>query len=302
MQTRYVSEPFVNLWRDPGQVRDVDKPSLEHPAHIESWLQMTLSDRLDLVDRMESQSLYGEPVLVLEEQGPWSKVCLPGQITPKDKRGYPGWVPSAQLTFDSDYHQRWNRGPLAWITASHASVKLRSGEEKTVSFMTKLPVIEEGKQEILVRTPEGGTGRLPSDQAIIGHKPELAPPEDRIRIAKQFLGLPYLWAGMSAYGFDCSGFMFRIFEAGGIQIPRDAGIQARYGKRIDRQHLAPGDLVFFAYEQGQGAIHHVGMYIGDGFFIHSPRTGHPIRIDPLTTEPYHREFCWGTRYQGDETD
>jgi cell wall-associated NlpC family hydrolase len=86
------------------------------------------------------------------------------------------------------------------------------------------------------------------------------------RIAESYLGVKYKWAGGDRGGMDCSGFVQRVFdEAHGMQLPRNSAAMARYGKKIDKDELKPGDLVFFKRVR----IDHVGIYMGDGYFIHS---------------------------------
>jgi cell wall-associated NlpC family hydrolase len=86
------------------------------------------------------------------------------------------------------------------------------------------------------------------------------------RIAESYLGVKYKWAGADRGGMDCSGFVQRVFdEAFDMQLPRSSGAMARYGKKIDKDDLKPGDLVFFKRVR----IDHVGIYMGDGYFIHS---------------------------------
>lgn len=301
LSIRYVRDTFANLWLDPGKVRNVDRPSLHFPMDLDTWLAMGTENRLDLVGRLESQVLYGAPVQVMEERDGWARVCVPGQFTPKDPKGYPGWIPASQLTFDGEYHQAWERAPFAWVTSDRSHLLLNSGQLVELSFMTRLPQVGESDGDVIVLTPDGDTGRIPVREVTVTRQLPVTGVEARIRTAERFLGLPYLWAGMSSFGFDCSGFMYRIFEANGITIPRDADPQARYGQRVSKEELAPGDLLFFAYEEGKGAIHHVGMYIGDGSFIHSPNTPNPVKINRLTDEPYHRELCWGARYVGGES-
>jgi len=111
-----------------------------------------------------------------------------------------------------------------------------------------------------------------------------------LRIARTYLGTPYLWGGMTQAGIDCSGLTYRVFRALGKTLPRDAADQSRLGRRVGRTALRPGDLVFF----GPGAratIHHVGIYIGDGRVLHAPHTGSRVRISPLRS--WHD--YWGAR-------
>lgn len=75
--------------------------------------------------------------------------------------------------------------------------------------------------------------------------------DDLINTGKMFLGLPYIWAGTSGFGFDCSGFTHTIYKSHGITIPRDSGPQSRNGVAVDKEHLQKGDLIFFAHDRGR---------------------------------------------------
>lgn len=89
---------------------------------------------------------------------------------------------------------------------------------------------------------------------------------DLRRVAESYLGVKYRWGGADRNGMDCSGFVQRVFdEVHKVKLPRSSAAMARYGKDVDRDDLEPGDLVFFKRVR----IDHVGIYMGDGFFIHS---------------------------------
>ena len=88
-----------------------------------------------------------------------------------------------------------------------------------------------------------------------------------IKTAKKYIGVPYKWGGTTPKGFDCSGFMQYVFNAHGVSIPRTSREQYNFGTKVSKSNLQPGDLVFFN-TSGQG-VSHVGLYIGDGKFIHS---------------------------------
>lgn len=89
-----------------------------------------------------------------------------------------------------------------------------------------------------------------------------------IRTAKQYIGVPYVWAGTSPSGFDCSGLVYYVFKQHGISLNRTAKTQYQHGTFIPKGNLQPGDLVFFENTYTTG-ISHVGIYIGDGQFIHA---------------------------------
>ena len=116
--------------------------------------------------------------------------------------------------------------------------------------------------------------------------------------ARQFIGLKYIWGGTSSYGFDCSGFMFRLYQSQGIYIPRNSTSQSQEGLAIGKQNLLPGDLLFFSTENGKGYIHHVGMYIGNGIMIHAPSSNSEIKETRIDDNPYREEY-WGARRYAD---
>ncbi|MGL6291586.1 MAG: C40 family peptidase [Silanimonas sp.] len=117
--------------------------------------------------------------------------------------------------------------------------------------------------------------------------------DDVLMQAMGLIGTPYRFGGTTPQrGFDCSGFTSYVFrESVGLQLPRTANDQfAGAGTPVDKDALSAGDLVFF--QHGRGRIDHVGIYVGEGRFIHSPSRGGRVRIDALAA-PY-----WTRRYHG----
>jgi len=115
--------------------------------------------------------------------------------------------------------------------------------------------------------------------------------DDIIKIAEQFLGLPYKFGGTTPAGFDCSGFTSYVYREAGISIPRDTEVQfsALNPVRVPKK----GDLVFFKINGKR--ISHVGIYIGEYKFIHSPRTGKNVGYADMRID------YWKKRYAGSRT-
>ncbi len=111
-----------------------------------------------------------------------------------------------------------------------------------------------------------------------------------IRLANAEIGMPYRYGGDTPRGFDCSGLVYYVFHHAGIAVPRTANEQLYASHRVEYRDLQPGDLVFF--EIAGDAQMHVGIYIGNGEFIHAPETGETVSIAHFDS-PY-----WKARYAG----
>lgn len=114
-----------------------------------------------------------------------------------------------------------------------------------------------------------------------------------VDIAKQFLGVPYVYGGTSPRGFDCSGFVQYVYKQLGYKLHRVAASQMTNGIAVSKEELAPGDLVGFYNSIGGGYVGHIGIYVGDGMMIHAPRTGDVVKFTSIADGTYH-----GLRYAG----
>ena len=118
-----------------------------------------------------------------------------------------------------------------------------------------------------------------------------------IETAMNFIGVRYRFGGASAEGgFDCSGFTRRVFESSiGLLLPRRADEQAKSANLVpvDREALQPGDLVFF--NTLRRTFSHVGIYVGDHKFIHSPSVGGEVRVDDMRFAYWAKRFTGGRR-------
>jgi cell wall-associated NlpC family hydrolase len=117
-----------------------------------------------------------------------------------------------------------------------------------------------------------------------------------------FLGVPYRRGGNSVEtGFDCSGFVKAMFEQTvGMVLPRKAEQQAAATEKIDKADLKPGDLVFF--NTMRKAFSHVGIYIGEGKFIHSPKPGSEVRVEDMSLSYWSRRFDGARRVHTSSTE
>jgi len=138
---------------------------------------------------------------------------------------------------------------------------------------------EEGKGESFASTALGKWNNLEERSLLV-------------RVVKTFLGVPYKLGGSTLKGIDCSAFVKKIYEVFNIQLPRTTREQFSIGKKVEKNQLEEGDLVFFR-ESGNGA--HVGIYVGDNQFVHASSYSREVKIDYLDTPYYSKRFLRGVR-------
>jgi cell wall-associated NlpC family hydrolase len=257
-----VRVPVANVWEAPNAGH------LPLDPHVWPTPQVTYSQRIELVGHMPTQVLFGETVIVLARRSGWTQIAVPDQPSPLDKRGYPGWVRSWQLGAPLQVAE-----PRVTVTVRAA--RLLNGDE--VSFATQLPMTGRRGKLISVWTPKGGTFVRAADV-----RPLPRTRADIVRSAKQFLGLHYLWGGLSAWGYDCSGLTWAAYRAHGITIPRDADAQFAAGTPVALSKVQPGDLLFYE----SPVVGHVSMAIGNGQMIEAPNSRSEVRIVPIRTSDF----------------
>ena len=252
---------------------------------------------------MVSQAILGTPVQILRTGGDynWPEVRTPD--------GYTGWVHKDAITpMDPDDFQEWKAAPKLIVTSLYAIVHAdTSAESPTVSdAVAGNRFVYLGKKGAFfkVQFPDGRIGFISKKDAMPEkewRKSLDQSPQAVIKTAQSMLGFPYLWAGMSPKGTDCSGFVRTVLFMHDIIIPRDAGPQSQEGERIEkRDDLQPGDLVFFGRwkEDNSPSVGHVGFYLGDGRFIHSlglVKIGSFRREDPLYDAYNTGRYLFGGR-------
>ncbi len=289
---RWVDVSVATLWSTPGTARPVDRSALTNPADPRQWVA-SMSDtqkRWLSLGHSQTQVLYGTRLRVLATSGRWSKVAVPSQPSPKNSRGYPGWLPTRQLTTAAPQVSASSAvvtRRTAWLWADDDSVGRNAGRVMELSYGTELPVVSVGPRTVQVGMLGGEVRSLRRSAVVVrsGRAPATAPTGAAVvGEAMQFLGLPYLWSGTSGFGFDCSGLTYATYRQLGVTLPRDAAPQATAGTAVARSELLPGDLVFL--RTSQGVVHHVAMYVGRvrgvRTVIEAPRTGTSVRLTPLS--------------------
>ncbi len=229
----------------------------------------------DFSSEMMTQALMGMPVKVLQRDG-WYRVQTPDN--------YISWVHRVGIhPVTEEELTAWNRAEKVVVTSHYGFVYSEANEgSQTVSDVVAGDRLKlEGRKGAFYRVsyPDGRTGYVSRKIAKTEKEWRATLKQDAssiIATAKTLMGVPYLWAGTSSKGVDCSGLMRTVLYLHDIIIPRDASQQAYVGEHIDIapdfSNLVPGDLIFFgrkATPERKERVVHVGMYIGEGRFIHS---------------------------------
>jgi gamma-D-glutamyl-L-lysine dipeptidyl-peptidase len=244
-----------------------------------------------------SQATLGQVVDVLQTRGTFARVRTPDL--------YEGWLARAAVSAYADRASpRYARTGRVVEVTSLVAYLYRDADVETARPLTSAPlatwleVAADGPDEdwLTVRLPAGDTAYVqagdvtPVDPTAPRRR---GSPEEVLATARRFLGVPYLWGGMTARGLDCSGLVSRVYQANGLVLPRDADLQ--FGSPVlvpvDRGDLRPADLVFFG--RGPKAITHVGLYVGDGRFLSATIHGVPAVHEDRLDDPH-----WASAYQG----
>ena len=115
--------------------------------------------------------------------------------------------------------------------------------------------------------------------------------------AKRLLGIKYVWGATGPYKYDCSGFTQKVYRDAGINIPRVSRDQARVGQYVSFNDLQKGDMVFFdTHKKRTGKVSHVGIYLGDGNFIHASSAAKKVVVFNFNEKTFYKKrFLWGRR-------
>lgn len=237
----------------------------------------------DHASELVSQALMGMPVKVLEEKDGWFYIQTPDL--------YLGWVDENGIALKSEAELASWKQSRRFLFNQLSGTALDAPQRKasTVSDLVLGDLFEvttAHKKYLHVKFPDGRTAFVKKADCLsyeqwVALKPEV---KHVISVASKMLGTPYLWGGTSCKAVDCSGMIKTAWYTQGVILARDASQQARYGEKIDfdqLKNLQPGDLLFFG--RNAGRITHVGMYTGNGRYIHASGLVRINSIDPNDT-------------------
>jgi hypothetical protein len=226
----YVKEPVVDMRKDPSNE-----------------------------SRVVSQAVFAERVQVEEERPGWAYIRVP--------EGYSGWVQATSVVHRTNpYNPSVQTSRL--VAFVYGKKDTEYGPILTLPYGSSVEVVDEvDPRWIKIMLPDEREGFI--QRGDVCPEPTLSKKEDLVQFSRKFLGLPYRWGGRTSLGYDCSGFVQMLYNQIGVPLPRNSKRQIKdpQFQTVDIEKLEPGDLIFFG--KSDTKITHVGMYIGNGQFIHS---------------------------------
>lgn len=249
-------------------------------------------------NRLRSEAIAVGQQLVIPSAAPSrsarpapSVVAPPASVQPLPAPSRPVAVVRPQLSVGAEFvvprPLRVRRGPRTY----HTTLALVAAE-------TPLWILSEESGWYEVQLPNGDVGWVYEDDFSVGvpldpDRPDLVRGQDIVREAMRYLGTPYVWGGESARGMDCSGFVYIVFAS---RVPGLARMRSfdyyQMGTPVERSAMMPGDLVFFTtYAPGPS---HVGIYVGDGRFVHASSGARRVTVSSLD-EPFYAGRYLGAR-------
>jgi cell wall-associated NlpC family hydrolase len=246
-----------------------------------------------------SQATLGQVVTALERKAGFVKIETPDT--------YQGWLPAAALLeYPGPRALRYAaKGEvlevvslMAHIYRDPSATSARPKARAPMGARLEIAGAPVSERWLRVRLPNGDSGFIQAGDVkrvdAAASRPR-GSEADLVSTARRFLGVPYLWGGMTAQGLDCSGLTSLVYRVNGIEVLRDADMQFADPRLepVEKGDLRPGDLVFFGKKGDE--ITHVGMFVGAGRFISATVHGAPVVQESGLDEPYWAELYKGAR-------
>ena len=246
----------------------------------------------------------GDTVVILEDAGNgWYKV---------DYNTVEGYMSSEYLTVSTQADVTIGYG---LVQADGSTLNVRSGpgtsydKVATLSDNAVVTIVGIDNGWYKIKTSSGTVGYVSSEYMVtckdsagsrgdgttaVATTSNSSMGQEVVAYAKQFMGVPYVYGGNGPNSFDCSGFTSYIYRHFGYRLNRTASTQLSNGTAVSKSELQPGDLVFFRYNTSYPASH-VGIYIGNGQFIHASTNKYQVQIDQLNTGHYANVYIAARR-------
>lgn len=252
-----------------------------------------------------SQAVYAEAIKIIQKENDWSMIQTPD--------GYQGWIKTSHYISRSTPYPSSSsvigKVKNLWTHIFFEKSIKNSAPFITLPFGTEIEIDDlffdatDGWME--VRMLDDNIYWAQQNEFTIN--PKTLSLDEMLIQAKTFIGIPYLWSGKAAFGFDCSGFVQTLYLLMGIQLPRDSDLQADYiqCEKLDRSSLKKGDLVFFSEDRPlkesneQNRVYHVGICLNKNTFIHCFGENkfelNGVQISNFQDQEWNDKFLYGKR-------
>lgn len=266
--THIIAQPFVDIRRKRSKRR--------------------LKVRKDVFQ--ESQGIMGDSVRILGVKESWAYIENESQpkFVGEAWEGVRGWIEESSLAEEKEEEKEKHPKDYLIVSAHYSSVHDEKGNEIVkLCYGTKVSLVDEAEEGILVRIPDGRQGIVQkSTVSLVSNDKVLG--DALVLEARKFIGVPYFWGGCSSFplndedtfGMDCSGFIYLIHRALGKEIPRDAKDQ--FKKANPQDTLETGDLIFYSTPEDPEKMIHVILYAGNGMLIEATECVGKVRELPFS--------------------
>ncbi len=252
----------------------------------------------------------GEKVSVISSSGDWSKVKYNSTT---------GWIFTGLMSVDGASSAASSKGTTSTGTVTAETLNVRAEGSLSADVLCKLSkgekvtILSTSGDWFKIKTSNGTQGWVSSEyvskgaastsrggevlrtQEAVSQK-GATKAQQIVSTAKKYIGVKYVYGGSSPkQGFDCSGFVKYVYSQNGISLTRSSSEQAAQGKKISKSDLKAGDLVFFDTNGGRNNINHVGIYVGDGKFIHASSPKYDVTITSLSDAYYAKSYMTARR-------